>query len=74
MKLSPRTAPTEPDNLLIRFHNQVGAAIDVTGTISRATWSCHGCGETHSDYSLRVTREDVSEHAALCRAAYHRLR
>ncbi|MFD7094330.1 hypothetical protein [Streptomyces xanthophaeus] len=66
MKLSPRTAPTEPDNLLI--------AIDVTGTISRATWSCHGCGETRSDYSLRVTREDVSEHAALCRAAYHRLR
>lgn len=73
MKLSPNTSPAEPDSLLIRFHNQVGAAIDVIGTIARAAWSCHGCGEVHSDYSLRVTREDVNDHAATCRAAYHRL-
>ncbi len=69
----PNTNPVEPADLLIRFHNQVGAAIDVTGTLSRARWTCHGCGEARSDYSLHLTREDVSEHAVVCRAAYHRL-
>ncbi|MEU6294051.1 hypothetical protein [Streptomyces erythrochromogenes] len=74
MKLSPNTVPIEPDNLLIRMHNQVGAAVDVTGTEDRARWACHGCGETRSDYPLYLTREDANGHATTCRAAYHRLR
>ncbi|MFF8263267.1 hypothetical protein [Streptomyces virginiae] len=74
MKLSPRTAPAEPDGLLIRMHNQVGAAVDVTGAVNRARWSCHGCGESHVDYHLSITRDDANGHAAACRAAYHRLR
>lgn len=73
MKLSPNTAPPEPDNLLIRMHNQVGAALDVTGTDDRARWSCHGCGDVRSDYPLYMTREDANGHAATCRAAYHRI-
>ncbi|MCY0920004.1 MULTISPECIES: hypothetical protein [unclassified Streptomyces] len=74
MKLSPNTTPAEPDNLLIRMHNQIGAAIDVTGTEGGARWSCHGCGDVHSEYALYMTREDANAHAAMCRAAYHRLR
>ncbi|MBF6045960.1 hypothetical protein GO001_12090 [Streptomyces sp. NRRL B-1677] len=31
MKLSPHTTPAEPADLLIRLHNLVGAAVDVTG-------------------------------------------
>lgn len=73
MKLSPLTAPAEPVNLLIRFHNQVGDAFDVTGTLTRAAWSCHGCGKVHGDYNLRVVRKDVTEYASTCRAAYNRL-
>ncbi|WP_030717370.1 hypothetical protein [Streptomyces sp. NRRL F-2580] len=73
MKLSPNSAPAEPDDLLIRMHNQIGAAIDVKGTVNRARWSCHGCGETHVDYHLSITRDDANGHAATCRAAYHRL-
>ncbi|MFE5674039.1 hypothetical protein ACFQ7B_01185 [Streptomyces erythrochromogenes] len=74
MKLSPNTTPVGPDNLLIRFHNQVGAAVDVKGTVNRARWSCHGCGETHVDYHLTITRDDANGHATTCRASYHRLR
>ncbi|MET9320844.1 hypothetical protein ABZX75_11760 [Streptomyces sp. NPDC003038] len=71
MKLPPETTPVEPTGLLIRFHNQLGAAVDITGTHSRARWSCHGCGDTHSEYSLRLTRASANEHANTCRAAYH---
>ncbi|MEV0990998.1 hypothetical protein [Streptomyces sp. NPDC049949] len=74
MKLSPNTSPAEPDSLLIRMHNQLGAAIDVTGTEDRARWACHGCGETRSDYPLYMTRVDANDHAVSCRAAYHRTR
>ncbi|KOV14069.1 hypothetical protein ADK91_08135 [Streptomyces sp. XY511] len=74
MKLSPNTAPIEPDNLLIRMHNQVGAAVDVTGTEDRARWACHGCGDVHSYSSIYLAREDANVHATTCRAAYHRLR
>ncbi|MEV7506789.1 hypothetical protein AB0O57_02390 [Streptomyces sp. NPDC091201] len=74
MKLSPRTAPVEPDNLLIRFHNQIGAAVDVTSAGARVSWSCHGCGGVDSYTSLNLTREYANGHAASCRAAYHRLR
>ncbi|MGW0559497.1 hypothetical protein ACWDZ4_02410 [Streptomyces sp. NPDC003016] len=78
MKLSPNTAPVEPTDLLIRLHNQVGAAVDITGrTYGRAShWKCHGCAE-RSDYPggdiLAFTRRDANEHAASCRAAYHRI-
>ncbi|MFD7911417.1 hypothetical protein ACFV30_11880 [Streptomyces sp. NPDC059752] len=78
MKLSPSTAPTEPDNLLIRLHNQVGAALDITGNgyDKASRWDCHGCAD-HSDaprvdYLSRI-RRDANDHAATCRAAYHRL-
>ncbi|MGW2037005.1 hypothetical protein [Streptomyces virginiae] len=74
MKLSPNTAPIEPDNLLIRIHNQVGAAVDVTGTEDRARWACHGCGDTTFDYPLYLAREYANHHATGCRAAYHRIR
>ncbi|WP_411069390.1 hypothetical protein [Streptomyces sp. cmx-4-25] len=78
MKLSPHTNPPEPDNLLIRLHNQTGAAVDVTG--SRAyrgsRWHCHGCGE-RSDMpvldSLTFTRRKANDHAGACRASYYRL-
>ncbi|MEV6961887.1 hypothetical protein AB0M97_22330 [Streptomyces sp. NPDC051207] len=76
MKLSPNTAPTEPDDLLIRFHNLVGAAVDVTGrTHGQATrWYCHGCAES-SDYadSVYFTRSKANDHAGACRAGYHRI-
>ncbi|MET9598103.1 hypothetical protein [Streptomyces sp. NPDC006459] len=76
MKLSPNTAPVEPGDLLIRMHNQVGAAVDVTGTRDSSSWSCHGCGDGYSsiDYHVDTTRTRANHHAAGCRAAYHRLR
>ncbi|MGN5389392.1 hypothetical protein [Streptomyces sp. JL7001] len=73
MKLSPNTAPGEPDNLLIRFHNQVGAAVDVASAEGRVRWSCHGCGDVQYS-SLYLAREDANGHATTCRAAYHRIR
>ncbi|MEU2231858.1 hypothetical protein [Streptomyces vietnamensis] len=77
MKLSPNTTPPEPDNLLIWFHNQTGAAVDVTGKNGSycCLWYCHGCGERPGggDY-VKYTRQSANEHAAACRASYHRLR
>ncbi|WP_180686086.1 hypothetical protein [Streptomyces gossypiisoli] len=77
MKLSPNTSPAEPDNLLIRLHNLVSAAVDVTGRAAgkASRWYCHGCGE-RSDPWIDVlfrTRDGANAHAAQCRAAYHRL-
>lgn len=78
MKLSPHTTPVEPADLLIRMHNQVSAAVDVTGASygSSCRWYCHGCGE-HSDRPqadiLPFTRDRANAHASMCRAAYHRL-
>ncbi|MFI1973704.1 hypothetical protein [Streptomyces wedmorensis] len=76
MKLSPNTNPPEPDDLLIRLHNQTGAAVDVTGTDGSFScpWRCHGCGEISAsgDY-LEYTRQRANDHATLCRASYHRL-
>ncbi|MFJ3962041.1 hypothetical protein [Streptomyces sp. NPDC090036] len=73
MKLSPHTAPAEPDNLLIRMHNQVGAAVDVTGTRDSSRWICHGCGERANMYDgLTFTRRGAQDHSTYCRAAYHR--
>ncbi|MFP1627347.1 hypothetical protein ACLB9X_19770 [Streptomyces sp. 5K101] len=78
MKLSPNTAPVEPDDLLIRMHNQVGAAVDVTGSRhgTDSRWDCHGCG-AHPQFpeldSLFTIRAKANAHAAACRAAYHRL-
>ncbi|MFD5620688.1 hypothetical protein [Streptomyces yangpuensis] len=74
MKLSPQTAPVEPDNLLIRFHNQVGAALDITGTRTSSRWYCHGCGYRSTLLEgVLITRQAANSHAATCRAAYHRL-
>lgn len=78
MKLSPLSNPPEPANLLIRLHNQVGAAVDVTGTTAYlgSRWHCHGCGD-RSDMpaldSLSFTRRKANAHATDCRASYHRL-
>ncbi|MGW2588102.1 hypothetical protein ACWCYZ_43815 [Streptomyces virginiae] len=72
MKLSPNTAPVEPAALLIRMHNQVGAAVDVTGSLSRARWFCHGCGDIGYEYAVHLTRGYANGHATACRAAYHR--
>ncbi|MGW9027522.1 hypothetical protein ACWGQ5_25785 [Streptomyces sp. NPDC055722] len=71
------TQAPEPADLLIRFHNQAGAAVDVTGSIHSKSshWSCHGCGQRsdrpHADY-LWSTREKANAHAGICRGAYHR--
>ncbi|GAA3372966.1 hypothetical protein GCM10020367_31040 [Streptomyces sannanensis] len=79
MKLSPNTTPVEPDNLLIRMHNQVGAAVDVTGSDfgSASRWDCHGCG-AHSERPVRdilcFIRRGANEHAGTCRGSYHRLK
>ncbi|MFF7298475.1 hypothetical protein [Streptomyces sp. NPDC008265] len=75
MKLSPHTAPAEPDGLLIRFHNQVGAAVDVTGIADSSYWTCHGCGYSYGSfgYHLDTSRPRANDHAAECRAAYHRI-
>ncbi|MEU9699424.1 hypothetical protein [Streptomyces sp. NPDC047981] len=75
MKLSPNTAPVEPVNLLIRFHNQVGAAVDVTGTTAYmgSRWRCHGCGDDDGLHGIISTRRNANDHAGFCRAAYHRL-
>ncbi|MFD6227841.1 hypothetical protein ACFWFZ_13310 [Streptomyces sp. NPDC060232] len=76
MKLSPNTAPGEPDDLLIRMHNQVGAAVDVIGTraYQGSGWRCHGCGD-HSDMldGFLFTRRKANDHATACRASLHRL-
>ncbi|MCX5582098.1 hypothetical protein [Streptomyces erythrochromogenes] len=74
MKLSPNTAPAEPDDLLIRMHNQVGAAIDVTGSEHHSRWTCHGCGYRSMSDLLGSSRTNANSHAAYCRGAYHRLR
>ncbi|MGA5064496.1 hypothetical protein ACPB9E_12070 [Streptomyces exfoliatus] len=79
MKLSPNANPPEPANLLIRLHNETGAAVDVTGTTAylNSSWYCHGCGD-RSDMpeldSLNFTRRNANEHATACRASHHRLR
>ncbi|MCI4081584.1 hypothetical protein MRQ86_14775 [Streptomyces sp. MMS21 TC-5] len=77
MKLSPNSAPAEPDDLLIRMHNQVGAAVDVTGTRHSSYWSCHGCGYGYGyssiDHHVDTTRTRANHHAAECRAAFHRI-
>ncbi|SCK47222.1 hypothetical protein [Streptomyces sp. WMMB 322] len=77
MKLSPNHNPTEPSDLLIRMHNQVGAAVDVTGgTVGEASrWNCHGCGDRSSftDH-LGTIRLRAGQHAEFCRAAYQRIR
>ncbi|MEU6893945.1 hypothetical protein ABZ934_19495 [Streptomyces sp. NPDC046557] len=76
MKLSPNTTPAEPDNLLIRMHNQVAAAVDVIGTLAYhgSGWRCHGCGDRSEMLdNLLFTRRTANEHADTCRAAYHRL-
>ncbi|MGK5543785.1 hypothetical protein ACSNOH_03455 [Streptomyces sp. URMC 127] len=79
MKLSPHTTPVEPVDLLIRLHNLVGAAVDVTGSqYDKSTcWVCHGCGSASKaperDY-LTFTRNKANGHANECRAAYHNLR
>ncbi|MFE7596290.1 hypothetical protein [Streptomyces sp. NPDC057494] len=72
---SPNTKPPEPDNFLIRFHSQTGAAIDVVGTTAYqdSRWLCHGCGARSGLYDLSYTRQSANEHAAACLATYHRL-
>ncbi|MEU5191136.1 hypothetical protein AB0G83_28930 [Streptomyces klenkii] len=76
MKLSPRTTPMEPLDLLIRLHNLVGAAVDVTGSPCNESsrWACHGCGASSilKNY-LVFTRSRANSHANECRAAYHHL-
>ncbi|MGW1529254.1 hypothetical protein [Streptomyces sp. NPDC001588] len=73
---APTEAP-EPADLLIRFHNQAGAAVDVTGSVhgKSSHWLCHGCGQSsnrpHADY-LWSTREKANAHAGVCRGAHHR--
>ncbi len=72
-----QSAPDEPADLLIRMHNLIGAAVDVTGHAygERSRWACHGCG-THSHFPdhVDVTRIRANAHADKCRAAYHHLR
>ncbi|MFJ3500080.1 hypothetical protein [Streptomyces sp. NPDC090135] len=75
MKLSPHTNPPEPDDLLIRFHNQTGAAIDITGREHghSSRWHCHGCGDRSGEHALSFARSDANEHATTCQASHHRL-
>ncbi|MFE1268504.1 hypothetical protein [Streptomyces sp. NPDC058758] len=76
MKLSPNTNPPEPYSLLIRFHNQTGAAVDVTGNKQRghsSRWHCHGCGDHSGEHGLPFARDEANDHATACRASYHRL-
>ncbi|MFC9623408.1 hypothetical protein ACFTXM_26580 [Streptomyces sp. NPDC056930] len=76
MKLSPHSSPAEPADLLIRMHNQVGAAVDVTGHYRQARWYCHGCGESSefpAEDIVSFTRRKANDHAGQCRAAYHHL-
>ncbi|MGG8409368.1 hypothetical protein ACM614_23615 [Streptomyces sp. 12297] len=72
MKLSPKTTPVELADLLIRFHNMVGAAVDFTGRHSDFRWRCHACNQNDDHPYLEVTRQYANQHAAECRAAYHR--
>ncbi|WP_406530770.1 hypothetical protein [Streptomyces sp. I8-5] len=78
MKLSPHSSPAEPVDLLIRMHNLVGAAVDVTGHNygNASRWYCHGCGES-SEFPgadiVCLTRRKANDHAGRCRAAYHHL-
>ncbi|MER5414348.1 hypothetical protein [Streptomyces virginiae] len=74
MKLSPNTAPVEPTALLIRFHNQVGAALDITGSRTSSRWYCHGCGYRSTLLEdVPINRQAANSHASTCRASYHRL-
>ncbi|MFE0651756.1 hypothetical protein ACFVZH_24520 [Streptomyces sp. NPDC059534] len=75
MKLSPNSNPPEPTNLLIRLHNQTGAAVDVTGNERghSSRWQCHGCGDLSGEHGLAFARDEANAHAAACRASYHRL-
>ncbi|MEU1814965.1 hypothetical protein ABZ543_07185 [Streptomyces roseifaciens] len=76
MKVFCQSAPLEPGDLLIRMHNLVGAAVDISGPSpdSGARWTCHGCGESSREaVTFWYTRGEASAHAAQCRAVYHRL-
>ncbi|MEU3914449.1 hypothetical protein [Streptomyces sp. NPDC029721] len=74
MKLFHNTAtPVEPYNLLIRFHNQIGAVVDITGTSDSSRWTCHGCGHGDGLQHVDSARQAAHRHAVECRAAYHRL-
>ncbi|MGW2677159.1 hypothetical protein [Streptomyces sp. NPDC001436] len=74
MKLFPNTAtPVEPYNLLIRFHNQIGAAVDVTGSRDSSRWTCHGCGYGGGLQHVDSARQAANRHAGECRAARHYL-
>ncbi|MFD0136862.1 hypothetical protein ACFVIL_23400 [Streptomyces sp. NPDC127159] len=68
------TEAPEPSDLLIRFHNQAGGAVDVTGSVHRQSshWTCgQSSDRPHADY-LWSTREKANTHAGICRGAYHR--
>ncbi|MGW3376087.1 hypothetical protein [Streptomyces hydrogenans] len=75
MKLSPNNNPPEPADLRIRFHNQTGAAVDVTGNKHghSSRWHCHGCGDHSGEHGLPFARDEANDHATACRASYHRL-
>ncbi|MFG2293114.1 hypothetical protein [Streptomyces sp. NPDC048603] len=74
MNLSVDSSPRQSANLLIRFHNLLGAAVDVIGPDARAGWSCHGCGEDGPREGVFFARRSANAHAAECRAAFHHLR
>ncbi|MER5727565.1 hypothetical protein ABT084_04275 [Streptomyces sp. NPDC002138] len=74
MKLSPYASPAEPQGLLIRFHNQMGAAVDITGTRSRSSWYCHGCAYRSTMIEgVTITRQAANDHATHCRASHQYL-
>ncbi|MFJ4781686.1 hypothetical protein [Streptomyces sp. NPDC088762] len=74
MKLSPYTSPVEPDSLLIRFHNQTGAAVDLAGTRTSSSWYCHGCGyRSTMTEGVLLTRRAANDHANHCRASHQYL-
>ncbi|WP_331719992.1 hypothetical protein [Streptomyces sp. NBC_00147] len=74
VRTSAFTEPDRPKNLQIRYLNQVGAHVDVTGSGEHAEnnrWKCHGCKDTsrspETDW-LFWMREKASAHASACRA------
>ncbi|MFE4310612.1 hypothetical protein ACFRR6_31700 [Streptomyces sp. NPDC056891] len=79
MKPTAQASPAGPTSLLIRFHNQVGAAVDVTGKVHELTsrWVCHGCADgslSSVGAAVHHVRDIANEHANRCRGSYHHLR
>ncbi|WP_424213567.1 hypothetical protein ACN20G_16600 [Streptomyces sp. BI20] len=74
MHLPDSSTPPAPANLVVRYVNQVGAAVDLLDDTIDYTWQCHGCGDGGLGDTLHTYLHDANKHATVCRAVFNRRR